>query len=435
MQRRNQILCQPTKLTCMKKNINLVPLQLFAVICTLLFLSACSKDSSNKSRQTQRITLYTPIYKAKADVLAAINGTSSQSIEHAGKLYIKDNFIYLNEVNKGIHIIDNSNAAHPVQIAFLSIPGNLDIAIKGNTLYADMYTDLLALDITDPHNAKISSTLSNFFMGRAYVNNHPSALDDQVAVDWKEKDTTIYVDEYPYYSDNGGILETANAPGIKSNSGVAGSMAGMVLINNYLYAISEMHSLSIVDISNPAVPKLDSTFFAGFDLQTIYPFEDKLFLGSAIGMFMYDVSDPQHPASIGEFTHGRACDPVITDGSYAYVTLHAGESCGGDVNELNVIDVKDLQKSVLVKSYPLTKPTGLSKDGNLLFICDGTKVKIYNAYNPAKLVLEKEIDSNEPYDVIAYNNKALIVTADGLYQYDYSNINNVRLLSFLAAKK
>jgi len=50
-------------------------------------------------------------------------------------------------------------------------------------------------------------------------------------------------------------------------------------------------------------------------------------------------------------------------------------------------------------------------------------------------MLLHQIKSNEPYDIIAANKKALIVDADGLYQYDYSNMNNIRLLSFLAAKK
>ena len=418
----------------MKKYAQLLPLQVIVITCTLLFLSACSKD--NNGKKTQTYTIYSPVYKAKTDVLASINGVSSTAIEHAGKLYIKDNFIYLNEVNKGIHIIDNSNAAHPVQIAFLAIPGNLDIAIKGNTLYADMYNDLLALDIIDPHHAKISSTLSNFFTGRAYVNGYAANTDAQVAVDWNERDTTVLMNDYPYPDCNGCVFDL-NSGGVKaaSSSGVAGSMAGMVIMNNYLYAISEMHSLGIVDITNAATPKLDSSFFAGYDLQTIYPFEDKLFLGSAIGMFMYDVSDPQHPVSIGQFEHGRACDPVIADGSYAYVTLHAGTDCGGDQNELDVINIQDLVNSELVKTYSLTKPTGLCKDGNLLFVCDGTAVKIYNAANPANLILQQTIKSNEPYDIIAANKKAMVVAADGLYQYDYSNINNIRLLSFLATKK
>ena len=323
-----------------------------------------------------------------------------------------------------------------MQTAFLSIPGNLDIAIKGNILYADMYSDLLALDITDPHHAKITSTLNNFFVGRAYVNGYAANMDDKIAVDWNQKDTTVPADQISPNCDfcQQGLNSSA-VPKAASSTGVAGSMAGMVLMNDNLYAITEMHSLGIVDISNAAAPTLDTAFFAGYDLQTIFPFENKLFLGSAIGMFMYDVSDPKHPVSIGEFKHGRACDPVITDGKYAYVTLHAGDACGGNANELNVIDVKDLQHSLLVKTYPLTKPTGLSKDGDLLFICDGTAVKVYNATNPGALQLLQSIASNEPYDIIAADKKAMVVCSDGLYQYDYSDINHIRLLSFMPIKK
>ena len=216
---------------------------------------------------------------------------------------------------------------------------------------------------------------------------------------------------------------------------MAGSMAGMVLMNDHLYAITEMHSLGIVDISNPSLPSLDSNFFAGYDLQTVFPFKGKLFLGSAVGMFMYDVTDPKHPVAAGEFSHGRACDPVIADDHYAYVTLHAGDGCGGDANELHVIDINNLQNAQLVKTYQMTKPTGLSKDDNLLFVCDDTEVKVYNAANPASLQLLKKIKSSGPYDIITGNNKAMIVCNDGLYQYDYSDLNNIRRLSFMAAKK
>ena len=423
------------KTKCMKKSNQYISWRLLTVIGVILLFSACKKTDTG---QTKTYTIYTPVYKSKAAVLASINSSSYRSIEHAGKIYIKDNFIYLNEVNKGIHIIDNSNPSRPVQIAFLSIPGNLDIAIKGNTLYADMYTDLLALDIANPRQARITGTLNNFFTGRSYVNGHMAYIDEQVAADWIEKDTTVPADQYPvncnFCSDNMGLFATA-AGAIKSSTGTAGSMAGMVLMNNHLYAITEMHSLSIVDISNAASPILDSSFFAGFDLQTVFPFEDKLFLGSAVGMFMYDVSDPAHPVQAGQFTHGRACDPVITDGHYAYVTLHAGSWCGGETNELNVIDVNDLQHPQLVKTYQLAKPTGLSKDGNLLFICDNTAVKIYNASQPAALLLMQQIASNEPYDIITANNKAMVVCNNGLYQYDYSNINHIRLLSFLPVKR
>ena len=416
----------------MKKNNSLMPWRIFVFTGITLLFSACIKDTL---KQTKTYTIYSAVYKQKSDVLASVNGNATEPVEHAGKIYIKGNYIYLNEVNQGIHIIDNSNPSSPLQIAFLSIPGNLDIAIKGNILYADMYSDLLALDITDPRHAKLTGTVANLFTGRAYINGIQSTTTDQVAVGWIKKDTTVMADQVYFGNCNGCLFDMGPALSANTSTGTAGSMAGMVLINDYLYAITEMHSLGIVDIGNAPVPKLDTSFFAGYDLQTIFPFEDKLFLGSAVGMFMYDVSDPQHPASLGEFTHGRACDPVITDGHYAYVTLHAGDGCGGDANELHVIDVNDLLHTHLIKTYPLTKPTGLSKDGDLLFVCDNTAVKVYNAAAPDALQLLQQITSNEPYDIIAANNKAMVVCDKGLYQYDYSDINHIRLLSFFATKK
>lgn len=420
----------------MKKNIWYLSYQLVVLTAIVVLFTGCFKDHV---KRTQTYKIYTPVYEKRELVLNSINGNAAEAIEQAGKIYIKDHFVYLNEVNKGIHVIDNSNPANPQRVAFLSLPGNTDIAIKGHTLYADMYSDLVAVDITDIHNTKITKTINNFFPGRAQFYGQPTFLNDMVIVDWIIKDTTIEVTDNVVATPNCSncYMETlASANGAKANAstGTAGSMAGMVLLKDHLYAITEMHSLGIVDITNEATPTVDTSFFAGFDLQTIFPFEDKLFLGSAIGMFMFDVSDPVHPVSVGEFSHGRACDPVITDGHYAYVTLHAGSYCGGSANELNVIDVNDLQHPQLVKTYPLIKPTGLCKDGDLLFICDGTEVKLYNAAQPAALELLQQIKSKDPYDVIAGDKIAMVVCNDGLYQYDYSDINNIRQLSFFAIK-
>ena len=64
-----------------------------------------------------------------------------------GKIYFKEGYIFINEELKGIHVIDNRNPENPQNIGFIEIPGNVDIAIKNNTLYADSYIDLGAIDI------------------------------------------------------------------------------------------------------------------------------------------------------------------------------------------------------------------------------------------------------------------------------------------------
>lgn len=404
-----------------------------AVFCLVSFMAACSKNKTAR-KETYTYTITTPVFAARADMLAAINGNVSEPVKTAGKLYIKGEFIYLNEVEKGIHIIDNSNPSNPKQITFLNIPGNMDMAVRGDILYADTYTDLLAIDISNPRKAKVVKDIRNFFYRYSYL----GADSDMIIAGITKKDTTVETGGWPGCANcEFDMLSLSSAAGgtPKSNSGTAGSMASMVLMNEYLYALQEAHSIGIVDVSNPAAPRLDTSFNAGFDLQTIYPFEGKLFLGSMAGMFMYDMTNPTSPVKLGEFSHGRACDPVVTDGKYAYVTLHAGTSCGGAANELNVIDIKDLMNPVLVKAYDLTKPKGLCKDGNLLFVCDDKSgVRLYDATDVSKLRQLGSIEVNNSYDIIAGNNHAMVVTDDGLYQYDYSNRQSIRLLSKYSLK-
>ena len=147
-------------------------------------------------------------------------------------------------------------------------------------------------------------------------------------------------------------------------------------------------------------------------------------------MYIYNVSNPDVPARVGQFSHVRTCDPVIADDTYAYITLRSGTPCQGFTNELDIVRLNDLTNPTLVKVYNMKNPHGLSKDGNRLFICDGIEgLKIYDASDVNNLQMVKRIEGIETYDVIAFNNRALVVAKDGLYQYDYSDMNNITLLS------
>lgn len=424
-------------------------LRMFAVLTgsgLLFLLPGCLKD-----KVTKTYTIVTPVYTTKSTVIANINGSASEPIGSIGRIYIKDQFIYLNEPDKGIHIIDNTNPASPRQIAFLNIPGNQEVAIKGNTLYADMYRDLMAIDISDPHQIKVTGTAHEVFLDRYEDMTGYTTVNGGIIVDssymltgYVKRDTTLVTNapekemhyimyNSPYYYTLASAASSSSTS--NSGSGIAGSMAKMVLMNNYLYTISEPHQLGIVDVSNTPVPKKLSSSFAGFDLETIYPFNDKLFLGSQEGMYIYDVSNPTQPTAMGTFTHGRACDPVVADGSYAYVTLHSGTWCGGSSNELDVVNVQNLLQPVMTGTYPMTSPQGLCKDNNLLFVCDaGSGIALYDAGNPAALKLLTHLDIEFATDLIAINQRLFAIADGKLYQYDYSDVRNIRLISTFSVK-
>ena len=402
------------------------------MMLTVMFLQGCLKD-----KVTRTYTILTPVYESKDVVLADIRSNAPKAIESPGKIFIYSNYIFLNEIDKGVHIIDNTNPSNPVIKAFINIPGNVDIAVKGNTLYADMYSDLLSIDITDPLNVKLLKNVANVFPERNY-NYGFVANSSKVIVGWIRKDTTV--EQKPYnknwitvdFAQNNGVLTAAAAV---PKAGIGGSLARFSIVNDYLYAVDN-HNLKAVSIIDPSDPKLINNIFAGFDIETIYPLKDKLFLGSMNGLYIFDISNPASPVVKGTFIHGRACDPVVADDNYAFVTLKEGTRCGPANNELNVVDIKNIASPVLLKSYALTRPSGLSKDGDILFICDGTDgLKVFNASNVSNVRLIKKIGGIDPNDVIAWNNNALVVTREGLFQFDYSNVGDIKLRSRLTISK
>ncbi len=103
-----------------------------------------------------------PIYLT-GEAWDAITVQEAQPIKDLGKIYYKDQHIFVNEVNKGIHVIDNTDPYNPLPIKFIKIWGSKDIAIKGNILYADNITDLVAIDISDLNNIVVTKRVPELY--------------------------------------------------------------------------------------------------------------------------------------------------------------------------------------------------------------------------------------------------------------------------------
>lgn len=405
-------------------------------LCLLLTFQGCLKDSVTK---TYHYTYYLPVYKTTQEVRTNIKSNPAQPVERPGKIYIKGQYIFLNDVDKGIHVIDNSNPSQPQQIAFIDIPGNMDLAVKGNILYADLYTDLVAIDITNPRNVVLKKVIEGVFPHRYYTNGFiPDST--KVIANWEKRDTTVTekfsmnrwlksANVYMDYAAFPNALSSSTSGKSGSPYGVGGSMARFAIVNQRLYTVGQSE-LSVFTISTMENPSFVNSKDIGWNIETIYPFMDKLFIGSQTGMFIYDISSANNPVQVGQFAHLASCDPVISDGQFAYVTLRAGTTCARNANELEVLKLNNLTSPSLIKTYAMTSPQGLSKDGTTLFICDGKDgLKIYDANEVMNLRLMSTVNTSEAYDVIAFNNHALVEAKDGLYQYDYSDLHNVRLLS------
>ncbi|MBA2422683.1 MAG: hypothetical protein H0V61_05605 [Chitinophagales bacterium] len=407
-----------------------------------LFFSACLKDSCET---TYSYKLYQPVYMSYNDLRSAVNTLPATEIQNAGKIYYKAPYIFLNEVDKGIHIIDNTNPSSPQKIAFINIPGNIDIAMKDNILYADSYIDLVAIDVTNPVGATEVSRIENIFPQRTYTSGFTVDDDNGVVIEWVEKDTTItepcgsnfsgpiFFDGFSSStgtsvngSSGGGSGSSTSAPG----SGIAGSMTRFAIVENALYCLADA-SMLLFNIENASNPFSAGVVDMPWNIETIFPYNNYLFIGSTTGIQIYDNSNPALPVYVSQFVHATNCDPVVVQGNYAYSTLRGGTTCGGIVNQLDVIDLSTMISPQLVESYPMNNPYGLAIEGENLFVCDGSAgLKYYNAADPENLVLHQVVFPGETRDVIPLNGLLLAVTTDGFYEYDYTS-GALQQLSFV----
>jgi hypothetical protein len=415
----------------MKKLFSIIAVLLISI--TACFLQGCFKDSCRNS-----YTIYRPVYKKLTEVRASMKSEAPQPLLRTGKIYVYDKYIFINEINKGIHIIDNTNPASPKNIGFINIPGNVDLAVKGNFLYADSFSDIVVFDISNPALVSPRTFMDNVLKDYGfYWGNSTNADSVSILVDYIAKDTTVDCETYQRWNacpnctfiDSRGPFALNSAP--QAGKGTGGSLARFSVVNSYLYAVTSS-SLYSFSLSDPSQPQNVNIKTLGWNIETIYPFKDKLFIGSSSGMFIFDLSDPAVPAAYGQFNHARTCDPVVADDHYAFVTLRSGNSCQGFNNQLDVVDINNLSNPSLVKSYSMTNPYGLSKDGNILFICDGKDgLKVFNATDVNNVYLIKKFGSIEAYDVITINGLAIVIAKDGLYQYNYSDPGNIKFISHI----
>ncbi len=418
------------------------------VLFYAVLLQGCLKDTVSTT-----YTSYEPVYKTKAEVMADIKSSPATALVNTGKLAVYGNYILVNELNKGVHIIDNSNPSSPRNIAFINIPGNLDLAVKDNMLYADVFIDMVTIDISNPNNASLKKINYNVFPERIYSGGFMGDSSKYI-VDWVKHEATekaevdknremvirgIWLEDALFSSGSfSNMTPTAQAGGTKSQS-VGGAMARFTIVNNYLYTVGRS-ALSSFNVINAVDPVMESNTGLGWNIETIYPLNNKLFIGSQTGMFIYDISNPGTPSMLGTFSHACFGDPVIANDNYAFVTLKAMtdfSQCWGVApqrNEMDIVDISNITQPTLVKIYDMEEPQGLSLDGNHLFVCDGKGgLKVYDAADVNNLRLITTItDVDGPFDVITYNNRAIVVAKSGIVQYDYSNINSIRKLSTIS---
>ncbi len=411
---------------------------IFFMLTMVLALPSCFKDDCEATRRFVRLD---PIFLHGSEFRTkTITSSSSRALENPGKIYFYNNYILINELREGIHLVNNSDPANPAVEAFIEIPGNVDMVMKGNKLIVDSYVDMLVIDISNPAQPVLETRLEEVYnlQGKrgdgAYLAYYQSSnIEEEIPCDnlnfnggifWRGDD--IFVDAAVLES-NGG-----SADQVLADFGVAGSLSRFALAKGYLYAVDQSY-LKVFDIQSlPMLDELNSNYI-GWDIETIFPYQDKLFIGSGTGMFIFDNSNPVEPVMLSVFQHARACDPVYVKGNLAYVTLRDGTTCENFNNQLDVVDVTNLSAPHLIETYPMHNPHGLSIKDRYLYLCEGDEgLKVFDVTDVNKID-KNQVDHLKGYhafDVITLpNDYALMIGDDGFYQFDISNPEKIKEVS------
>jgi hypothetical protein len=429
----------------MKKTI------LFLAVAVVFISAVAVVFISCERKYSETITYYVnePVYMSMEDFQKSVIVTEERpAISGGGKICFYNGYLYISETGTGIHIIDNTVPSNPHAIGFIKVLGNADLSIRDNLLYADAYSNLVWFDISNPAKPQIKGILENVFPEALPIcdNGYGYDYDDVysteskkkgVIVGWNLTQKSMEVEEnysrgcydYGVFAERGFFTNGLSAP--KSNNGINGSMSRFSLYRDYLYTVIN-NQMTIFDLSNEVPSLCVEKLYMGWNIETIFSYKENLFFGTPTGLLIYSAADPLEPQYCSSISHAFGCDPVVVENDLAYVTIHSGNICGQNNNALFVVDVQDVYNPREIASYAMTCPKGLGIDNGTLFVCDNG-LKIFKADDPQTIIANKlaHYPGMDGFDVIPFDNVLMMIADDGLYQYDYSNLGNIRQLGVL----
>lgn len=228
--------------------------------------------------------------------------------------------------------------------------------------------------------------------------------------------------------DGADLSSPSNDPG---GAGKGGSLARFAVVDEALYTVHG-RTLTPYLLDQPENPRRMPPTQVNVDVETIFPRDDStLFIGSTTGMIVYDISNPLFPTYVSSINHVVSCDPVVANKNYAYVTLRSDNQnlCFRNVNRLDIVDISNLRRPDLVKTYNMESPRGLALYGDTLLVSD-KGVKVFDVSDPLSATLLDYDETIKALDIIPIGDLMIVAAEDGLTQYRFKN-GKLKLLSKL----
>ena len=234
-------------------------------------------------------------------------------------------------------------------------------------------------------------------------------------------------------------------PGVNADNltTLSGDFSRTLVVGDFLYGVDN-ESVLTYDITDRTAPALVDRTPVGLAVETIYHHEGNLFIGSRSGMYIYAISRSGVPVRRGDYQYSdlpgidevQPCDPVVAEGNTAYASVYtsddATDGCGrvNTFQNIVVLDVSNLDRPSVVNLQPASTPRGLAIDGDLLFVCNNENgMTVYDVTDRTEFQWVAHFGDVNAWDAIAGDGRLVVVAADEVVQYDYTDPANIVELS------
>ncbi len=358
-----------------------------------LTFASCEKDSCTQT-WTQLVTV--PVTANRQAVQDSIAAMPARELCTGGNLYAFGNYVFVNANREGYHLLDNTNPAEPVNVAFLRVPGATHMAFVDGQMVSDSYADMLVLDFGGPQSLKLLSSTPNLLL----QTDGFEVGEDRVAVGFEEQEVTFVEDcsgtvtagcancssaEWFSFDSDGSSFANSVAGNAQVNTG--GSLARLAFCDRTLYVLAT-DRLTTFRLEGLTLRNVRETMIGGGQ-EALIREGAFLYVASQWGLTILEIGDCGLPISRGSAPRPWGDDPVAVEGDRVIAAIRNGNTpVPGLDGRLMVYDVSDRLNPRVIYTLPLPHPVGVVLRNGQLYVCDGVKGLLryeFDPANPAKL--------------------------------------------------
>ncbi len=359
----------------------------------------------------------TTLYAAQPNLLTIRNVATPAAPVVLGTFYLDGrpqamerlgNYLYVALEERGVQIIDVSNAAAPVSVFSIAGGTAVDLAVSNNKLFIAWNDDLRVYDVTNPLSPTFASTYASPNIG-----------------DVKEVESRGNI-AYLMGTNAVESVDCANAAApVSRDTLVFGSSTRGMDVRPGLMAVASTAGFHIVDISNPSnliqrsQPGGGSSVVSYFEFGQINATPVIYFANVNRRIDGYSLADPANPDALLAFPAGSDAQGLAAD--------NAGNVFAGLVEGTFSVYQGSLTvpaTQIFSQASTIWAPRVIGQFDNSLAVAEDTTLRIYNVTNP----LAPTLTSTTTLPASSY--RATITGSmlcshefsnDRLYFYDMSN--------------